>query len=172
MRVGAALISLAACWSAWAQPVLSLREVRSAGVVLQQWDASCGAAALATVLTFDLADPVTERAAAHAMLVRGNALRVKSRGGFSLLDLKRFAESRGYEARGYRNLALRELVELAPAIVPINEHGYAHFVVVRGMAKGEVRLADPAYGNRRMPAERFLEIWQDGVGFSIRRPSP
>ena len=169
LRASAALILLAISGSACADPVLSLREMRSAGVVLQQWDSSCGAAALATVLTFDLADPVSERAAAHAMLVRGDEVRVKSRGGFSLLDMKRFAEGRGHAVSAFGNLALPELLELGPAIVPINEYGYGHFVVVRGMANGEVRLADPAFGNRRMPVERFLEVWQGGVAFAVRR---
>ena len=150
----------------------SLLEMRGAGVVLQQWDTSCGAAALATVLTYGFADPVSEQAAAQAMLRRTDPLRVKVRGGFSLLDMKRFAESRGYAAEGYRNLSLGELLARAPAIVPIAEYGSPHFVVVRGVRNGEVDIADPAFGNRRMPVERFLEVWQQGIGFAIRRPGP
>ena len=165
---GAALLALSA-WAS-AEPVLSLREIRSARLVMQRWDTSCGAAALATVLTFDLADPVSETAVASAMLRTTDALRVKARGGFSLLDMKRFAQGRGYAATGYRDLTLSQLAVLKAAIVPIHQFGYPHFVVVRGVADGEVRLADPAFGNRRMPVEEFLQAWKGGVGFVVSRP--
>src|SRR5688500_11553424 len=87
---------------AQAQPVRSLLEMRQEGVVVQQWDTSCGAAALATVFTYSFKDPVSERSVAQAMLRRTDPLRVKVRGGFSLLDMKRFAEARGYAAAGFR----------------------------------------------------------------------
>jgi hypothetical protein len=45
---------------AFAGPVRSLQEVRQDGVIIQKWDTSCGAAALATVLTYSLQYPVTE----------------------------------------------------------------------------------------------------------------
>jgi uncharacterized protein len=155
-----------------AEPVRSLAEMRHQGVVMQQWDASCGAAALATVLTFGFDDPVSERAAAQGMLQRTDPLRVKVRGGFSLLDMKRFAESRGYAAEGYRDLGLEELLALHRPIVPIDEFGYAHFVVVRGRSGAEIELADPAFGRRTMPLERFAAAWQGGVGFVLRRARP
>ena len=79
-------------------PVRSLLEIRQENVVVQQWDVSCGAAALATLLTYHVGEPVSEKAAAQAMLGKTDALRVKVRGGFSLLDLKRYAEARGFEA--------------------------------------------------------------------------
>lgn len=136
---------------------------------MQQWDASCGAAALATVLTFGFEDPVSERTVAQGMLRRTDPLRVKVRGGFSLLDMKRFAESRGYVAEGYRDLALPELLALHRPIVPIDEFGYAHFVVVRGASGSEVEISDPAFGRRTLSRERFEAAWQDGVGFVLRR---
>src|SRR5689334_17325472 len=97
-RGAAGLVLLVGCLAAHAQPVQSLLEVRQQGVVMQHWDTSCGAAALATVLTYGLRDPVSEKTAALGMLRRTDPLRVKVRGGFSLLDMKRFAESRGYTA--------------------------------------------------------------------------
>lgn len=151
-------------------PVKSLLELRAQSVVVQQWDTSCGAAALATVLTYTFNDPVAERQAAQAMLKQTDPLRVRVRGGFSLLDMKRFAESRGYEAAGYRGLELDQLLRMQSPIVPIDERGDPHFVVVRGARDGELDIADPAFGNRRMPIERFLKVWKDGIGFAITRP--
>jgi uncharacterized protein len=150
-------------------PVRSLLEMRQERVVIQQWDISCGAAALATVFTYTLNDPVSERAAAQAMLRRTDPLRVKVRGGFSLLDMKRFAESRGYRGEGFRNLSLDELLEMKSPIVPIDVHGYPHFVVVRGERDGEIALADPAFGNRTMSRQRFSAAWREGIGFVVMR---
>ncbi len=137
---------------------------------MQRWDTSCGAAALATVLTYRLADPTSEKAIAQAMLQRTDPLRVRVRGGFSLLDMKRYAESRGYAAEGFRQLSLEELSQMDAPIVPIEEYGNPHFVVVRGTRNGEVDIADPAFGNRRMPVERFNRVWQGGIGFVVTRP--
>jgi uncharacterized protein len=172
-RFCAAAACLLLAFAAYGQgPVRSLLELRTEGVIVQQWDTSCGAAALATVLTFTFDDPVSEEAAARAMLRRTSPLRVRARGGFSLLDLKRFAEGRGYVAEGYRGLDLDQLVRLRSPIVPINEWGNAHFVVVRGLRDGRVDIADPGFGNRLLPVEQFLELWQHGIGFAIRRASP
>ena len=151
-------------------PVRSLLEIRRAGVVVQQWDTSCGAAAVATVLTYGHNDPVSEKAVAQGMLRRTDPLRVRVRGGFSLLDMKRYAESRGYRAEGFRNLSLSELLAMKHPIVPIEDHGTPHFVVVRGSAAGELDIADPAFGNRRMPVQKFREVWKDGIGFVVTRP--
>lgn len=158
--------------SAGAQPVRSLLEMRHEGVVVQEWDTSCGAAALATVLTYTFKDPVSERAAAQGMLRRTDPLRVKVRGGFSLLDMKRFAESRGYSASGFRDLTLEELLAMRSPIVPFSEYGEAHFVVVRGLSEGKIDVADPAFGNRRIAIERFMQAWREGIGFVLTREKP
>ena len=165
----ASAIALSAC-SCAADPVRSLLEIRREAVVVQEWDNSCGAAAVATVLTYGHNDPVSEAAVALAMLRRTDALRVRVRGGFSLLDMKRFAESRGYTAAGYRGLTLDELLGTPAAIVPIDEHGNPHFVVVRGRQGDHVDIADPAFGNRRIPVQRFMEVWKGGIAFFITRP--
>ncbi|TMH67393.1 MAG: peptidase C39 [Betaproteobacteria bacterium] len=168
---GLAFGFLAVWLGAQAQPVRSLLEIRQEGVVIQQWDTSCGAAALATVLTYALGDPVSEKAAAQGMLRRTDPLKVKVRGGFSLLDMKRYAVSRGFVTEGFRNLSTDELFAMKMPIVPVEEYGNAHFVVVRGLREGRVDLADPAFGNRRVPLERFMKVWKDGIGFAITRPA-
>jgi uncharacterized protein len=148
-------------------PVVSLAEQRHATVVMQRWDLSCGAAALATLLTHDLKDPVTERAVAEAMLRRTDPLKVRVQGGFSLLDLQEYAQGRGYEADGYGRVSLEHLVDMVPAIVPLQLHGYDHFVVFRGVRAGHVLLADPAYGRRRMSIAEFERAWKLRVAFVV-----
>ena len=151
------------------EPVRSLREIRQANVVVQQWDTSCGAAALATLLTYQHGLALPEKAIAEAMLQRTDPLKVKVRGGFSLLDLKRFADAQGLRGIGYMKLSLESLLELAPAIVPVEVRGYPHFVVVRGRSGDKVLLADPAFGNRTMDVAAFERSWQGNIGFVVQR---
>jgi len=150
--------------------VSSLLELRREATVIQQWDLSCGAAALATLLTHQHGDPVPEKAIAEAMLRRTDPLRVQVRGGFSLLDLKRYADGRGLVGNGYGEMTLESLTELGPAIVPIRTKGYNHFVVFRGVEDGRILLADPAFGNRTMTPERFEEVWLGKLAFTVERP--
>ena len=138
-------------------------------VVVQQWDISCGAAALATILTYQHTDPIPDKKIAEAMLKRTDPLRVKFRGGFSLLDLKRFAESRGYTADGYTEVSLENLIEFGPSIIPVSTSGYNHFVVFRGIVADQVLLADPAFGNRTLTIDQFQEAWVQNMAFVVSR---
>jgi predicted double-glycine peptidase len=147
-------------------------------VVVQQWDLSCGAAALATILNYQHGDPVSEREVAKGLIRRAayvaNPALVQVRHGFSLLDLKRYVDGRGYAGIGYGRLGLDDLIERAPIMVPIGVKGYNHFVVFRGARGNRVLLADPAFGSRTMLAERFEEAWLGypefgKVGFVVAR---
>ncbi len=160
-------LSVARAQAAPTQPIISLKEVRERGVVMQQWETSCAAAALATVLTYGHGDPVSEVHVVSWMLKDTNAAAVKKQGGFSLLDMKRFVENRGYTGRAYKHLAIKDLLAFHAPIVPIKPFGYNHYVVFNGMNDDEVFLADPAFGNRRMPLRQFERVWIDGIGFVV-----
>jgi predicted double-glycine peptidase len=167
-----------------AEPVKSLIELRTEGVVVQKFDLSCGAAALATLLNFQFGDRVTEKQVTEGLIQRkeyiDNPLVVRVRQGFSLLDLKRYVDRRGYQGVGYGNLELNDLKDLAPIIVAVSPLGYNHFLVYRGQSADKVLLADPAFGNRTMSVEKFLRIWIEfpeigRVGFIVTRngnPAP
>jgi len=153
-------------------------ELRRHQVVIQEFDISCAAAALATLLTYQHGDPVTEREIALGLIDRPeyieNPALIRLRQGFSLLDLKRFVDGRGYEGIGFGQLTYDDLFERAPIIVPLDLHGFRHFVIFRGELGGSVLLADPAYGNRTMSRERFERAWIDfprigRVGFVVER---
>lgn len=147
--------------------VRSLLEVRQANVVRQRWDLSCGAAALSTILTYHLDDPVSEAEIIRSILRRSDPVRIRARQGFSLLDLKQFANGRGHPAEGYGQLDLQHLERLAPAIVPTRIGGYNHFVVFRGRVGDRVLLADPAFGNRTMTVDRFDSLWPMRIAFVV-----
>jgi uncharacterized protein len=152
-----------------AVPVRSLLEIRQQHVVVQEWDTSCGAAALATLLRYQHGLGDSEKLIAEAMLRVTDPLKVKVRGGFSLLDLKRYADARGLQGVGYMNLSLDNLMAMAPAVVPVMTRGYPHFVIVRGRSDEKVLIADPAFGNRTMDVDAFENAWQGNIGFVVRR---
>lgn len=156
--------------------VKSLLEMRRDEVVVQEWDLSCGAAALATILKYQHGDEVTEREVAKGLINRPEYLDnpdlIRWQQGFSLFDLARYADQRGYKGIGYGELALEDLLEKAPIIVPVDISGYPHFVVFRGKMGDRVLLADPSYGNRTMSVDDFEEAWLDypefgRVGFIV-----
>lgn len=155
----------------YAKHVRSFLELRQANVVLQKWDLSCGAASLATLLTYQHGDAVPEKEIAMAMLKATETELVKQRLGFSLLDLKRYLDGRGYVGEGYGEVGVADLIDLAPAIVPIRiQAAFDHFVVFRGLAEGRAVLADSAFGNRTMPIGEFVAVWRGRVAFVVRRP--
>ena len=159
-------------------PVQSLLEQRHQNVVLQQWELSCAAAALATILRYQYDVPVTERSVALGLIEREEYLAnpdlVRLRQGFSLLDMKRFVDALGYEGIGLGQLVFDDLVERAPVIVAANLQGYPHFVVFRGATSNAVLLADPAFGNVTMPIYKFIDGWIDykdigRIGFVVTK---
>lgn len=169
------------CWAANPYPVKSLLEMRHNNVIVQKWDLSCGAAALATILTYEYGDPVSEKDLAKALMSRKEYIEnpefVKIRQGFSLLDLKRYVDGRGYQGIGFGKLTFADLIEKAPIMVPVNFLGYNHFVVFLGLMEDRVLLADPGWGNRTMLRSKFEDSWIDygeamgKVGFVVKRHS-
>ena len=145
----------------------SLKEIRERGVVMQQWETSCAAATIATVLTYGHGDAVSEAHVAASMLKKSDSATVKKQGGFSLLDMKYFVEERGYAGRAFKHLSLNDLKAFQAPIVPIDHYGFNHYVVFNGVKDDEVFLADPAFGNRKMRLQQFNRVWMDGMAFVI-----
>ncbi len=146
--------------------VASFKEARFKATVRQQYDFSCGSAALATLLSFHYEDQLGEPELFKAMYDAGDQQKIQ-REGFSMLDMKNYLHARGYAADGFR-VSLDKLGSVGvPAIVLINHEGYRHFVVLKGINEREVLLGDPSYGLRTMPRDQFESIW-NGLFFLIR----
>lgn len=156
-------VLVAAACDAEIPAVRSLLEIRQQKIVMQEWDLSCGAATLTTLLRYQYGDSVTEKQVALGLIDRdiyvANPDLVKLRQGFSLLDMKRYVDARGYQGLGFGNMTVDDLVKRAPVIVPIGAFGYNHFVIFRGRLHDRVLLADPAWGNRTMTVAAFENAW-------------
>ncbi len=153
------------------KPIRTLKQIRGENVVRQKWDMSCGAAALSTLLTYEFKDETPETAIVVWILHRVDAAKVRERGGFSLLELKRFAQARGYSAEGFTDMSIEELGEEKTAVItPIRIKGFDHFVVVRGIVGDRVVIADPGFGNMTMSVDRFKSVWKNGIVFAVHPP--
>ena len=145
--------------------VVSWRDLPFRTVVRQQYDFSCGSAAVATLLTYHYGRPTTESEAFKAMYAAGDQAKIR-KVGFSMLDMKHFLSDAGFQADGYR-LSLEQLAKSnMPAIALIQLGRYRHFVVVKGVRGDAVLVGDPAFGARVIPAAEFRKLW-NGVAFAI-----
>lgn len=147
--------------------IRSYRDMPFQTVIRQQYDFSCGSAALATLLTYHLERPTAERAVFDAMYAMGDQQKI-NREGFSLFEMKQYLESIGYQADGFR-VSLDKVARVGiPVIVLIEWKNYKHFVVVKGISDGYVLIGDPARGNKIMKKDDFMAEWKDGIVFAVR----
>jgi len=146
-------------------PVASVLARKFNTVVRQQYDFSCGSAALATLLRYHYDRPAAESDVFTGMWREGDRERIRQV-GFSLLDMKRFLAENRLMADGYRvsldQIAARGL----PGIALVSIKGYRHFVVVKGVTPDDVLVGDPSLGLRRMKRTEFQAAW-NGVYFVL-----
>ncbi|MBU2489071.1 MAG: hypothetical protein KKA60_06745, partial [Proteobacteria bacterium] len=149
------------------QALPSMAEKKFHNVVRQMYDYSCGSAALTTLLNYYLAEQLTEGNIINGLLKYGDVQRIAETRAFSLLDMKSLVQALGYEAHGYKT-QLEDIRKLKiPYIVSIDLYGYLHFVVVKGIFKDHVMLADPSMGNISFPLSKFERIWYKNVIFVV-----
>lgn len=147
------------------KPMRTLRDLRYRELLRQRYDFSCGSAALASLLHYGYGLDVDEPALIEKMMV-GVDPREVVRNGFSMLDMKRYVESIGLRAHGFRIDADALYRLQIPVIALLDIRGYRHFVVVKGAAGGRVFVADPALGHRVMPEAEFVRGW-NGIVLAV-----
>ena len=138
-------------------------------VVRQSGPYSCGAAALATILTYQFGQTTSEGRVMAELSARVSSAQLEAAKGYTLLDLEQVVRAHGLEGAGYRGLDLVGLRRLGPAIVPLDLQGSRHFVVFRGVSGDKVLLADPAAGTVTMAIDVFERLWHLGIGFAVSR---
>jgi hypothetical protein len=150
--------------------VKSLKEMRLRNMVPQSRDYSCGAAALATILQYFYGLPTTEMDAIGGMFKLGDQDEIK-KVGFSLLDMKRYANALKFRADGFKIPKVETLKELnIPVIALIDTGNYKHFVVLRRVDDKYAYISDPSSGNRRLLLDEFAKIWNQNIVFALEGP--
>lgn len=133
-------------------PVKSWKTLRDVRLVKQDFDYSCSAASLATLLNEFYAQSVTEEILLKAM-DKGD-LRA------SFEDMQKALPKFGFKAQGFA-ASYEQLMRLkAPVVVYLKHRKDDHFSVLRGIDENTVWLADPSLGNRTYSKAQFLEMWQ------------
>ena len=152
------------------KPVRTFRDLRYRDIVRQQFDFSCGSAALATLLRGTYGMEADEKDLIRKMITRDNAKRVVQQ-GFSMLDMKRYVETTGMHAQGFR-IDSKALYRLQIPVVALQDYkGYKHFVVIKGAEAGRVYVADPALGHRVVSEEEFAKGW-NGIVLAVTGDRP
>lgn len=147
-------------------PVMSWHDIPFRTVVRQQYDYSCGSAAVATLLRYHYGEATRESDAFTWMWKVGDPATIR-KSGFSMLDMRAYLKAIGYRADGFR-VSLDDVERLkTPAIVLIKIGPYKHFVVIKGIRNGQVLVGDPALGLLIIERAKFQSIW-NGIVFVIR----
>lgn len=138
-------------------PVKSWIEIRDAGIVKQNFDYSCGAASLATLLSILSTQNNTSLASAYT---EAQILKLIERNdASSFADLKRVAALLGFKAVGYK-VTMKQLDALkVPVIVYLEHFKNPHFSVLKHTRKDYIYLADPAWGNLKFTRMQFFKKW-------------
>ena len=129
----------------------SWAELRDQRVVKQQFDYSCGASSLATILTHYYNRPTEEL---EILKILGNE------GASSFKNLADAAKQLGYKSFGFA-ASLAQLKRLkVPAILYFYHRKQDHFLVLVGWEGDHFILADPTWGNIQMNEDDFLLRWE------------
>jgi predicted double-glycine peptidase len=147
--------------------VMSWRDIPFRTVVRQQYDFSCGSAAVATLLRFHYGQSdVHEAEVFRAMYDHGDQARIRQV-GFSMLDMRDYLNSQGFQTDGLR-LSLDRLQALnEPTIALITRNGYRHFIVIKGISTTSVLVGDPTFGLQTYSRHDFEAMW-NGVVLAVR----
>lgn len=141
---------------------LSWRSLQTERVVMQQHEYSCGAAALATMMTYYFGNPTSELEVLDDVdrLFSKKERSVIRAAGLSLSELSEVADAMGYQSSAVK-LDPAVLANLpGPVIVFIRTDDYSHFAVLREVTNGRALVADPSRGNLSLTIPELLDVWQ------------
>jgi len=149
-------------------------------VVMQQYDYSCGASAMATMLRYYFNDAVSELDILNDVdvLFTNDELQVIRERGLSFLELERLAQNRGYQSVSVELTPEAARSLQGPIIIYLKTPDYQHFAVLRQVINGTAYLADPSRGNVVLPFLQLLEHWHGEAlilgkeGFGIPQDFP
>jgi predicted double-glycine peptidase len=122
------------------------------GTVLQNYEESCGAAALATIINL-YGQQIDEKQVVD---------KASSTDMLSFAQMARIAKEFGYNASGYKiDTNTFESLKV-PVITRIdNRENYAHFVVVMNHTGDFVSIFDPSFGYYVQSKKEFFKWWNE-----------
>lgn len=149
----------------YAVKVMTWWDIPFRSVVRQQYDFSCGSAAVATLLSYHYGRKTTEQEPFKWMWDNGNQ-EVIRKVGFSMAEMRRYLGSIDLRAEGYR-LTLDQLRRLdRPSIALIDYKGFKHFVVVKGARGNRILVGDSVLGLTEYDINDFGKMW-NGIVLAV-----
>ncbi|MCH4593746.1 C39 family peptidase [Achromobacter xylosoxidans] len=128
---------------------------RDRDITKQDFDFSCGAASMATLLQGAFGFSITELQLLQLM--------DKQNGRASFEDMAQALQALGFQAQGY-SATFSQLKSLKiPVILYVKNRKYDHFTVLRGINQDTIWLADPSVGNQTLSRHQFLEMWETNL---------
>lgn len=137
--------------------VQSLQEIRSKGVVRQNYEESCGASALATLI--NLWDSTQFSEMDIIQYLSANEAE-KNTNMVSFLELENVLHALEYQVKSYRIHRDSFLKTSFPMLVKIEDDPrFPHFVVVINHEGDYLSVFDPSYGVYVSTKQEFFSIW-------------
>lgn len=136
-------------------PITPWKDLRDYWVVKQEYDYSCGASSLATILNYYYNMDITEQKILFDMNLNKNIA--------SFADLSQVAIRYNFKPiairtsfDGLKNLKI-------PVIVYIQYQREEHFSVLKSIDNRYVYLADSKWGNVKIQHKKFKEMWHTPI---------
>jgi len=122
------------------------------GTVLQNYELSCGASALATIMNL-----YGEQIGEKQVLDKTSTTDM-----LSFLEMAKISKEFGFNASGYKiDTAIFESLKV-PVIARIdNRENYAHFIVVMNHDGDFVSILDPSFGYYVQTKKEFFQWWNE-----------
>ncbi|WP_270985734.1 C39 family peptidase [Campylobacter helveticus] len=136
--------------------VKSYQEIKNEKVIRQNYEESCGAASLATLINILDDSNLTELDLLKAM--SGQQLYTDM---VSFADLNDAVKKLGYESKAYKidKEILKKLVNV-PMLVKIEDDPrFPHFVVIINHKGNYLQIFDPSYGEYISSKREFYSVW-------------
>lgn len=151
--------------------ITSWSEMRDKNLTKQEYDYSCGAASLSSILEhyYGVKNASEKEILDFVLLSKGIDINqkeaiqlddeMKQKAHLSFYDMVEYVESRGFKAFGL-SVDLPALSALkAPVIIYVKVRNIEHFSVLKGIDSRFVYLADPSFGNIKVSIAKFVEMF-------------
>lgn len=143
------------------QEIIPWDSQQTGRIIMQENDYSCGAAALATMMTYYFQNSVSELDILGDIehLFNDDEKALIQSAGLSMTELGTIAQARGYQSAAIQldPAALPDLP--GPIIIFLRTNEYRHFAVLREVVDGKARIADPSRGNITLTIDELLRDW-------------
>lgn len=146
----------------------SLDSSRKGAIIRQTTDATCGPAALASLLKFYFNDPTASEAELTEL---SGTLEKRTT---TLLGLRNACRAKGYEAKGFSMTLPQLLQQVETSGVPVLVHykePSLHYALVCGRVENFLLISDPSQGQVSVDVTDFLRRW-DGYALVVSSSQP